>query len=205
MSYPMEVGFTDFRESVIDYHGEKYLVRVMGEAMEDEDRNMLYKIELLFPELPNLRRIKLSFNEDGSLKVRMSEMPNNRIADVYVEDMQRENPKIAFFYDLLNKRLGKNFVESRLEAAFSPTLIGARVGATNYTAIMDAEREKLRASEKNIKIINTVIEKFFHDEDEMDDADRQGFRHFIDDIVDRIKQKMPPKPRGARVEDENDE
>lgn len=200
VSYPMEVGFTDFKESVIDYHGEKYIVRVMGEAMEDEDRNMLYKIELLFPELPNLRTIKLSFNEDGSLKVRMSEVPNNRIADIYVEDMQKNNPKIAFFYDLLNKRLGKNFVESRLEAAFSPTLIGARVGAVNYTAIIDAEREKLRASEKTVKIINTVIEKFFHDEDEMDEEDRAGFLHFIGDIVDRIKQKMPPKPRRARAD-----
>ncbi|MBQ2793982.1 MAG: serine hydrolase [Clostridia bacterium] len=195
VSYPMEVGFSDFKESVIDYHGEKYLVRVMGEAMEDEDRNMLYKIELLFPELPSLRTVKLSFNEDGSLKVRMSEMPNNRIADLYVADMQKNNPKIAFFYELINKRLGKNYVEARLDNAFSPTLIGARVGAVNYTAIMDSEREKLRAGEKTVKIINTVIEKFFHDEDEMDEEDRAGFRTFIVDIMDRIKQKLPAKPK----------
>ncbi len=195
VSYPMEVGFSDFKESVIDYHGEKYLVRVMGEAMEDEDRNMLYKLELLFPELPNLRTIKLSFNEDGSLKVRMGETPNNRIADLYVSDMQKNNPKIAFFYELLNKRLGKNYVETRLENAFAPTLIGARVGAVNYTAIMDGEREKLRANEKTVKIINTVIEKFFHDEDEMEEEERAGFRNFIVDIVDRIKQKLPARPK----------
>ena len=195
ISYPMEVGFTDFKESVIDYHGEKYLVRVMGEAMEDEDRNMLYKIELLFPELPNHRTIKLSFNDNGSLKVRMSEIPNNRIADFYILEMQRDNPRIAFFYDLLNKRLGKSFVENCLDNAFSPTLIGARVGSVGYTAIMDAEREKLRANEKTVKIINTVIEKFFHDEDEMEETDRAGFRHFIVDIVDRIKLKLPQKPR----------
>ncbi len=203
VSYPMEVGFTDFKESVIDYHGEKYLVRVMGEAMEDEDRNMLYKIELLFPELPNLRTIKLSFNEDGSLKVRMGEVPNNRIADIYVSDMHKNNPKIAFFYELINKKLGKNFVETRLDNAFSPTLVGARVGSVGYTAIMDAEREKLRASEKTVKIINTVIEKFFHDEDEMDEEDRAGFRHFIVDIVDRIKQKLPAKTRRSENESEN--
>ena len=199
VSYPMEVGFTDFKESVIDYHGEKYLVRVMGEAMEDEDRNMLYKIELLFPELPNLRTLKLSFNDDGSLKVRMSEIPNNHIADIYVSDMQKNSPRIAFFYELLNKRLGKNFVETRLENAFSPTLIGARVGSVGYTAIMDAEREKLRTSEKTTRIINTVVEKFFHDEDEMDEEDRAGFRHFIVDIVDRIKQKIPQKPKKTPI------
>ena len=191
VSYPMEVGFSDFKESVIDYHGEKYLVRVIGEAMEDEDRNMLYKIELLFPELPNVRTLKLSFNDDGSLKVRMSEVPNNRIADIYVEEMREGNQRLAFFYDFLNKRLGKNFVETKLENAFSPTLIGARVGSTNYTAIMDAEREKLRASEKTVKLINTVIEKLFHDEDEMDDSDHSSFRGFLGDIVERLKQKLP--------------
>ena len=194
VSYPMEVGFRDFKESVLDYHGEKYLVRVMGEAMEDEDRNMLYKIELLFPELPNTRTIKLSFNDDGSLKVRMSEVPNNRIADIYLSDLHENSPRLAFFYDLVNKRLGKNYVENRLDAAFSPVLIGARVGSTNYTEIMDAEREKLRAGEKTAKVINTIIEKLIHDEDEMDVEDHSGFRSFIGDIFERIKQKLPQKP-----------
>ena len=198
VSYPMEVGFRDFKESVIDYHGEKYLVRVIAEAMEDEDRNMLYKLELLFPELPNTRMIKLSFNEDGSLKVRMSENPNNRIADIYLSEMSETNPRLAFFYDLLNKRLGKNFVEGRLDAAFSPILIGARVGATNYTAIMDAEREKLKANVKTVRIINTLIEKFIHDEDEMDERDRSDFRQFIGDIFERIKQKLPRGEKSAK-------
>ena len=199
VSYPMEIGFTDFKESVLDYHGEKYLVRAMGEVMEDEDREMLYKIELLFPELPNLRTLKLSFNEDGSLKVRMSEVPNNRIADIYLADMQENNPRMSFVYDIINKRLGKNFVENRLNDAFSPTLIGARVGATNYTEIMDAEREKLRAGAKTAKVINTIVDKLFHDEDDGGDADHSGIRTFFGDIVDRIKKKLPKSNRGSGI------
>ena len=201
VSYSMEVGFSEFKESVIDYHGEKYLVRVMGEAMEDEDRNMLYKIELIFPELPNTRTLKLSFEEDGALKVRMNELPNNRIADLFVRDMREDNPKLAFFYDLINKKLGKNFVETRLDAAFAPVLYGARVGSVGYTVIMDREREKLRVAEKNAKVIKTVIERLFH-EDESDEVEWGGIRQFFGDIVDRIKQKLPQKPRtSAKVAD----
>ena len=86
----------------------------------------------------------------------MSEVPNNRIADMYVRELQENNTTLAFFYDLINKRLGKNFVETRLDNAFSPTLIGARSGAVNYTEIMDAEREKNRLSNKNTKIIKGI-------------------------------------------------
>ena len=194
VSYPMEIGFSDFKESVIDYHGEKYLVRVMAEAMEDEDRNMLYKLELIFPELPNHRMLKLSFREDGALVVRMSEVPNNRIADIFFDELDTNNPRIAFIYDMLEKRFGKDFVQKKLRETFAPTLIGARVGAVNYTEIMDAEREKLKARVRTIKLINAVIEKLIHDEDQMDEADRGGFRQFIGDIVDRIKKRLPQRP-----------
>ena len=192
VSYPMEVGFTEFKESVIDYHGEKYLVRVMGEAMEDEDRNMLYKIELLFPELPNTRTLKISFEDNGAIKVRMSEVPNNRLADEYVRDLQENNATLAFFYDLLNKKLGKNFVETRLDNAFSPTLIGARSGAVNYTEIMDAQREKLRVSEKNTKIIKAVVERLFH-EDEKEEVDKPTIRQFFEDMFVKMRSKKPPR------------
>ena len=39
--YRLEIGFSEFKETVIDFHGEKYIVRVMGEVMEDEDRNTI--------------------------------------------------------------------------------------------------------------------------------------------------------------------
>ena len=91
-------------------------------------------------------------------------------------------------------------MQKKLKETFAPTLVGARVGAVNYTEIMDAEREKLKARIKTIKLINTVIEKLIHDEDEMDEADRGGFRQFIGDIVERIKQRLPQRaPQDAEA------
>ena len=189
----MEIGFYDFKQTVLEYHGEKYIVKVIGEAMEDEDRNMLFKIELLFPEMPNTRMIKLSFLDEGQLLMRMSEMPNNKIADIFIDGLAESNPRLAAGFDFVERKIGKNFARRKLEATFSPTLIGAKVGSENYTEIMDKEREKLRAGEKTVKLIDAVISKLLHDEEDMDHEAESGFRSFIGDVMGRLRELMPPK------------
>ena len=189
-TYRLEVGFYDFKETVIDLRGEKYIVRVMGEVMEDEDRNMLYKLELLFPEMPNSRLIKFSFPEDDKLLMRMSEMPNHTIANVYMAELSATNPKMGKVIDIIEKRIGKNNANNKLIDTFSPRLIGARTGSENYTAIMDAEREKQKGFEKTSRIIDAIVDKFLHEEDE----DSRGF---FGEIVDRIKAKIPQKTKDS--------
>jgi hypothetical protein len=191
LSYRLEVGFSEFKETVIDLHGEKYIVKVMGEAMEDEDRNMLYKLELLFPEMPNTRMIKLSFTEDEQLLMRMSEIPSEKIANVFIKEMNGTNPKMSAYMDLIEKRIGKNTASKRMTDTFAPSLIGARIGSESYTRIMNEEREKKKLGEKTTRLVDTIIDKLLHEED--DDGPSFGF---LGEIVDRIKFKIPKKPKG---------
>ncbi len=200
ISYRLEVGFYDFKESVIDLHGEKYMVRVMGEAMEDEDRNMLYKLELIFPELPNTRYIKLSFIADDTILMRMNEMPSEKIAGVLMNELDATSPKLANFKGMLEKRVGKNFASAKLTDTFSPKLIGARRGSECYTDVMDAEREKLKACERNNKIIDTLVDKLLHDDDGEDDG-----KGFFGEILERIKLRMPQKTKTVKSRDERSE
>ncbi len=198
-SYRLEVGFYDFKTSVIEYHGEKYIVKVIGEAMENEDREMIYKIELLFPEMPNTRMLKFSFDEDGGLRMRMSEMPNHKIADVFIEEMSLTNPALSFVFKLFEKRVGGNIVEVKLKEAFNPELVGARIGSENYVAIMDRERQRVRSNEKTARFVDGVVKRFFHDaEEELGEnipREKSGFQTFIGDIVERIKAKFPQKSK----------
>ena len=204
-SYRLEVGFYDFKTTVIDYHGEKYIVKVIAEAMENEDRDMVYKLELLFPELPNTRMIKFSYREDGSLLMRMSEMPNHKIADVYLDDMTLTNPALSFILGLFEKRVGENIVTKKLREAFAPELVGARVGCENYTEIMDKEREVNKANTKNAKLIDAVVKKLFHDAEaeergvEVEDHAKSSFKAFIDDVVERIRAKFPKKEKKSEA------
>ena len=204
ITYRLEIGFSDFKETVIDLNGEKYLVRVMGEAMEDEDRNMIYKLELLFPELPNTRRIKLSFTDDDQLLVRMSEIPGEQIANVFLREFDATAPKMSAYMEMIEKRIGKNTANKRVTDTFAPRLIGARVGSENYSRIMDEESSKQRNIEKTTKVIDSIIDKLLRDGDD-DDFSTSGF---INEIVGKIRSRIPQKPK-SRADlpsvDENDE
>ena len=188
-SYCLAVGFSSFKETVIDFHGEKYVARVMGEAMEDEDRNMLYKLEIIFPELPNSRMIKFALEEDGRLVARLSEMPSEKIAEVFLKEMNGTNPKLTLYMNLIERRLGKNAAGKRVTEAFAPTLIGARIGSPEYSAVMDSERERAHLQDRTSRWIDSLVNKLLH-EDEYDSE-----RGFIGDIVDKIKQKRPKKQK----------
>ena len=203
--YKLEIGFSDFKESVIDLHGEKYIVRVIGEAMEDEDRNMLYKLELLFPELPNTRMIKLSITDDDQLLVRMAEVPNEKIANVFLKELNGTNPKMSAYMDLIEKKIGKNTANKRVTDTFAPRLIGARIGSESYVRIMDEEREKQRLGDKTARVIDTIIDKLLREED-TDDNYSLGF---IGEIVDKIKSRIPQRAKGKetlrKCEDEEEQ
>ena len=196
VSYRLEVGFSEFKETVLDFRGEKYIVRVMGEAMEDEDRNMLYKLELIFPELPNTRMIKFSFTDEDKLLVRMYEMPNEKIAEVFLRELNGTNPKMSSYMDLIEKHIGKNAANKRITDTFAPRLVGARVGSADYTRIMNEERERQKRIEKNTRWIDTVISKLLHEDEESE-------RGFIGEIVERIKFRIPKKSKEKDDDQEN--
>ena len=188
-SYSLEIGFSSPKQTVIDFNGERYIARVMGEVMEDVDRNTVYKLEIIFPELPNTRMIKLSIEDDGRLTVRLSEMPNERIADVFLRELNGTNPKMSAYMSLIEKRIGKNTANKRMTDTFAPTLIGVRAGAENFDAVMDEESEKGRVKEKKSRWIDAIVDKLLRDGDE--DTERG----FIGDIVDRIKLRIPKKQK----------
>ena len=93
---------------------------------------------------------------------------------------------------MINKRLGKGFVQKKLTETFAPTLVGAKSGSENYTQIMDAQREKVRANEKTAALINAIIDRFLRVEAEEEESDgASGIKSFFGDIVERIKARMP--------------
>lgn len=198
-AYCLAVGFSSFKETVIDFHGEKYVARVMGEAMEDEDRNMLYKLEIIFPELPNSRMIKFALEEDGRLVARLSEMPSEKIAEVFLKEMNGTNPKLTLYMNLIERRLGKNATGKRITDAFSPTLIGARIDSPCYAAVMDEGRARAHLQNRSSRWIDALVNKLLH-EDETDSE-----HGFIGDMVGKLKRKIPKKQKESSVKNVSEE
>jgi hypothetical protein len=147
VNYRLEVGLYEYKSSVLNFNGERYIVRAVGEASEDENRHKIYKIELILPEMPNSRKIMLAFGDDGRLIFRMTEVPNAKLAEPLVESIYTTNPKLAFAVKMLERRLGDKFINRKLESLFSPILVGADTHSKKYHDIV--ADEKARAEEAN--------------------------------------------------------
>ena len=171
VTYNIPVGLYDFKTCTQNYKGELYTVRAIAEAMEDEDRNPVYKIELIFPELPNTRMIKITHTEDG-IMLRLSEMPNQKIAEKFITGMTGSG-KIGFALGLLEKRIGENFIGNKLEAVFNPTLLGVDTRREDWETIL---RERNVSSEerreKAGKFLRTVVSRFVGDNGSADTEEK---------------------------------
>ncbi len=155
--YRFEIGLYDYKTTVLNFLGEKYIIKALGEATSDEDGHKIYLIDIVLPEMPNSRRMRLSFGEDGRLILRMTENPNEKIAEPLVEGIYTMNPKFAFAVKLLERRLGDRFINRKLEALFSPTLIGANTHSKKYADIIADEKARAEEANRTTAAISALI------------------------------------------------
>ena len=157
--YNYTVGLYEFTESVIDFGGEKYIVKCLGERAKDEYGNTAYKIEFLFPELPNTRILEITHAPDG-INLKLKEMPNQNIAETYFSSITA-NSKFSFALNLIEKKMGDGFINKRLEYIFNPTLDLINTSFKGYEDILASDNLKLNEErEKSTKLLRTLISKF---------------------------------------------
>ncbi|MBE6644643.1 MAG: serine hydrolase [Ruminococcaceae bacterium] len=166
IDYRLEVGLYEYRSTVLNFNGEKYLIRAMGESAENEDRHKSYKIDIILPEMPNSRKIKFSFGDDGRLLMRMTEIPNDKIAEPLVEGIYTTNPKLAFAVKMLERRLGDRFLNKKLESLFSPLLIGANTHSKKYLDIVADEKARAEEANRATGAISALILKAAESDDD---------------------------------------
>ena len=164
VDYKFNVGLYGFKTNVINVEGEVYIVNALGEAGLDEDGNPTYKIELVLPEMPNSRYIVFTLQSDGKLLMKMSEMPNEKIADPLVEAIYTTTPKLAFAVNLLERRLGDRFIARKLESVFAPALVGIDTKSEDYYSIVADERRRLDEAQRSTKAISAMLLKLASDD-----------------------------------------
>ncbi len=165
IAYEIPVGLYGYAQSIIDFKGEKYKVRAFGEAMEDEDRIPVYKIELIFPELPNTKMIKITHAPEG-IRVRMSETPNQTVADKFISSFL-DSGKMGFAMGLLEKKVGEDFITKKLTSLFNPEIHAIDTAIAGWQDIIESVNAELREKrEGNNKFVKSLISKFIGEEKE---------------------------------------
>ena len=162
--YSLEVGLYGYKESVLDFRGEKYTVRVMGDAVFGTVGVPEYRIELVFPELPNTRMIKLTRMSRERIRVELTESPNNRIIDPLLDRIPEESAALGFIVELLERRFGKGFISARVEKTFAHTLVAADMCFEGYPDIVAAEGAKLSRESRAVTLLRAFVNRFIRED-----------------------------------------
>ena len=178
VEHRINAGLYEYMENVVEICGEKFIINAVCEEHTDVDGNHVYRIELCFPELPNSRMIEIRRIDKERISVKLSELPNHKIIEMLLAKVT-SGAISGFVTDLVERRLGEGFIESKLEGSFTPTIIGADEACDGYEEIV-AEQERIRCEEsRGVRMIRGLVNRFFKEEDEGEEREREersGFR-----------------------------
>lgn len=194
-TYKIPIGLYEYTDNVLTFGGEKYIVRALGEFALDEDKNPIYKIKLIFPELPNTRFIKISHAPDG-ITLKLTEYPNEKIAESFFDSISNDS-KTAFAISLIEKKMGDGFFKSKIAAAFNPTLNGISTATHNWESVITKDNLKLAEErEKSSRFITSLISKFLTDKKDSEKSSAEGgLKGFFAKALSLLFDKLQPSPK----------
>lgn len=200
VSYDIPIGFYDYAESVLDFSGEKYKIRALAERLFDEDRKPIYVIELIFPELPNTRLLKITHTDEGIL-VRMSESPNEKIAEKFLERTSVTG-KSGFITGLIEKKMGEGFIKNKMQALFNPNLPAINTNVPSFREKLDSDNASIaEANEKSSRLIKTLVSGFLGDEKKSENVEGGGIGSFFKSALSLLLRVAKVKPDDTKNEE----
>ncbi len=196
-AYKYKIGFYGYEFTDLDYCGEKYTVGALAMAEKEKNENTVFKIELIFPELPNMKKLKLSVSQSRVLTLDMTETPDERIAGSFIDSLPAMNPKINLLIDMLETNLGKNFIEKRITELFSPTLKAVATDAEDFDTLLADENYKIQEKLSSISMVRMLISKVtgvINEEDEGEKMPSLGGM-FISSLLGKLFNKNKNQDR----------
>lgn len=179
------VGLYGYVTSELDFRGERYLLAAAGAACTDEAGNPVFKIELLFPEMPNTRTLTLARTEDGRLAVAMAEMPDEKLALPLLDMLADLGKRATFAIDFVEKRFGADFIEKKFAEQFSPTLIAIDAEDPERDARLAAENAAAEERARTAKTMVALLSRFLKTEE--DEPKQTQRRSLVSDFLGFFK------------------
>ncbi len=152
-----------YEENILEYRGEKYRVMALAGREERRDGQREYRIELLFSETSSVRRIRLIPDGDR-LSMRLSETPNDRLLEKFIDNFSGSSPAVALAMDLLKRRFGEDVIIDMAKKTFNPTLLGVSTLNPGYEKMLC----ELDGTEEPavIRLVRSLLDRFFKDNDD---------------------------------------
>ena len=190
--HTLSVGLYEYKTGVLDFRGERYIVKCMGEAASLADGGVEYRIDILFPELPNTRMLRITRPSADRILLELFELPNDRIVENLLSKLSERNTVTSLSIELMEKRFGDGIVSKTIKRAFCPVLVGADIRCAEYERIIEEENLRAASESRAIKLIRAVVDRFFTDTlDEQGEAETTPQKkNIISGIINRITEKI---------------
>ena len=184
--YSIEVGVYDYKTTILDFCGERYIVKALGQVVQGSEDETEYRIELLFPETSSVRRLRIIKMCSECIQLELTESPDGEIADGLLSGMGELNRAAAFGIELLEKRLGEGAVAENIKAAFKPELIGVNTAVRNYGQILDNENRRFLSQQKNARLVKAVVDRFF--KESVEETAKEGTPQRVKSLKDFFRE-----------------
>ncbi len=158
-----EIGIYGYAESLMSFGGELYRMRTLGGVVRGAKGEIIYRIEMIFPELPNSRVIELTVLDSDRVRMNLYETPSEQIAAPVLASFSTANPKLAFAVQMLERRYGQGFIENRLKAIFSPEIMLIRRGCPGEQELLARETEQMRIDNAVVQSLASLVLRFMRD------------------------------------------
>ena len=160
------MGLYGYKESIIQYKEEKYIVRSTARATLNTEGRPEYKIEIIFPETASVRYINVKTYENGTATFAFTESPDHRLAENILKRYRKTSPIISFASDMVERRIGSAGVRKLIGDAVAPKIFAVRSSLKNNKLLLENENKKNNTESGTVKIINAIIDRFFVEQGE---------------------------------------
>ena len=184
----IDLGIYSYVESVVVQRGEHYLVRGAVSAESDGDGGLVYRIELIFPEMPNSRRAVLSLQTDGRLTVRFSEVPGDKITPDLLRTATTMNPRLSSLFTMLERALGHDYLAKKVGELFTPEITAISTASPNLEAFLSEENERIAIKVDSSRLVRSIVARFATEEDN-EKASKPSIQEKISGFIGYFKRK----------------
>ncbi len=181
----LDLGIYSYADGTVIQNGEYYLTKGAVSADTDGDGGLVYRIEIIFPELPNTRRALLTLSPDGRLKIQLNEVPDDRISPDLLRAASSANPKLSSLFAMLERTLGHDYLSSKIRELFSPEITAFSTASPDLDTLLREENERIAAKVASSRLVRSIISRFVAEEEIKED--KVSFQNKISGFFGRFR------------------
>lgn len=158
----IEIGLYRHYEGILRFRGEVYLIRAAGEVETCADGTLTYRIDLVYPELPNSMTLRFKKTLPDRIAVEMREVPDHTAADTMIRRLT-SGGAVERISRLSIGKYGTDRVRDRFSRSFAPIYVAADTSAPEWEKVILAEESVGRAERRFARAVEATVVKYIGD------------------------------------------